>query len=135
MTVSAVRFLLVATPTCAYIMRPPQNNRRRWLTAAHAACCFVTLLLNQAPGCKGAQDVVKTPPSAAAGIAVNGLQIPANLTTVAATTASGTRVKYHTMNAAAKRTPGAMQLAMASPLRTTGGAGWPLKRQSQRRHH
>ena len=106
MTVSAVKFLLVATPTRAYIMRPPHKNRRRWFTAAHAACCFVMLFLNQAPGCKGAQDVV-SPPSAAAGIAVNGLQIPANLTTVAATTASGTRVTDHTVNSAAKRILGA----------------------------
>jgi hypothetical protein len=52
---SACRWL---SPTIVRGMRPPQNNRSRRFTAASAACCAILMLLVEAPGCKGAQNVV-----------------------------------------------------------------------------
>jgi hypothetical protein len=104
---SAVKFPPVALPTHACGMRPPESKRGRRFTAASAACCAFLLLLVQAPGCKGAQDVV-TPPNAVADLAVSsGLRIPANLKPATATTASDTRVLNHTSSAAANLTLGA----------------------------
>ena len=100
MTISAVKFLPVAVPTRARGMRSQRHNRNRRFTAASAACCAVLLLLVQAPGCKGAHDVV-TPPSVAADLASHGLQIPANLEPVAPMTASETMVMVHLNSAAA----------------------------------
>ena len=48
----------MAVPTSVRVMRPPHNNCSRRFTAAAAACCAVLLLLVEAPGCKGAQNVV-----------------------------------------------------------------------------